>query len=1121
MDLAVWLRALDLERYSQIFLDHGIDGEVLPDLTDADLEKIGVLLGHRKKILKAIALLRSSGSWSTELGGPRAAAVIRPEAERRQITAFFCDLVGSTALGSRLDPEDFNELISAYHTCIVETVQPFGGFVARHFGDGDLVYFGYPDAREDDAEQAIHAALEIVSAVGAIRAGIPEQLEVRVGIATGLVIVGDLSLTEVQERQVVGEPLNIAARLQALAEPGCVVIADSTRKLVGRLFKLRDLGLKSLKGIPERLQVWQVLGPSFIESRFDALHAVGLTPLVGRDEHIDQILRRWELARSGNGQVVLLGGEAGIGKSRISATVVERITERHTTLRLFCSPSRANSALYPFINQLECAARFDRKDLPQAKVLKLDALLAANAASPEDKAAIVELLSLPNSNPYPWLDFPRQRKRKTLDALSGQLEALSRKRPVVAIFEDLQWADPTSIELLGLTIEGIRPMRVLAIISFRPDFAPPWSGQPQVTTLMLNRLEPQDAEAMVEWIAGSEALPMDVRQEIVERTSGVPLFIEELTKAMLEAGPVELRARVALSGGPSLVRRIPATLHASLMARLDRLGSAKEVAQIGAAIGREFSYELLAGVARLTETELQRGLNRLVQAGLLFRSDEDSNGHYLFKHALIQDEAYSTLLRGRRHELHARIVEVLEEKFQTTCEAEPELLAHHCAEAAVVAKAVQYWRKAGQQSISRSALTEAVTQLKRGLELAARAELTSELRSEQLVLQVALATTLVHIQGYAAPEVINAFEDARLLVERARSLGEQPTDLLLQFSIMYGLWVANYVAIDANRMLERAKEFLDLAEGQQSSAPKLVGHRIMGTSLFMQGRFDGALIHLNQAVAMYQPEQHRGLTTRFSQDIGISALSFRSWTLWHLGYPDAAVKDAKELLAKARDLGEVTTLTYALFHVVIPEVLSGRVAEAEVRLDELMSLTERHGLFFWKSLGLFLQGWCLYLSGRATDAARTLNAAFAMYSSTGSTLFTPIFLGILAGAYAQEGRMKESLEAINEGLLAVERTNERWAEAELYRLLGELRLSAPGSDHKEAEQCLQKSMAIARRQHAKSYELRTASSMARYYLKCDNRTKARDALAPVFGWFSEGSGTPDLEDANALMQSLQ
>ena len=1111
MDVAVWLRALDLERYGQTFLDNGIDGEVLPHLTDADLEKIGVLLGHRKKILKAIAVLRSSGSWS---------AATRPEAERRQITAFFCDLVGSTALGSTLDPEDFHELISAYHKCIAETVQPFGGCVAKHFGDGDLVYFGYPDAHEDDAEQAIRAALEIVSAVRAIWAG-PQQLEVRVGIATGVVIVGDLSLGEVQERQVVGEPLNIAARLQVLAEPGCVVIADSTRKLVGRLFELRDLGLKNLKGIPKQLQVWQVLGPSVIESRFHALHPAVLTPLVGRDEHIDQIQQCFQRAISGKGQVVLLGGEPGIGKSRISAAMLERITGPHVTLRLFCSPSRANSALYPFINQLECAARFDRKDSPRAKLRKLDALLAASAASLEDRAAIVELLSLPNSNRYAWQDFPRQRKQKTLDALLRQLKALSREQPVVVIFEDLQWADPTSIELLGLTIEDIRSMRVLAIISFRPDFAPLWSGRPQVTLLMLNRLEPQDAEAMVESIAGSEVLSMDVRREVVERTSGVPLFIEELTKAIIEAGPVELRARVALSSGTSVVRSIPATLHASLMARLDRLGSAKEVAQIGAAIGRQFSYELMAGVARLTETELQHGLNRLMQAGLLFRSDEDSNEQYLFKHALIQEEAYNTLLRGRRQELHARIVEVLEERFQATCEAEPELLAHHCAEAAIIAKAVQYWRKAGQQSISRSALTEAVTQLKRGLELAARAALTPELRSEQLVLQVALASTLVHIQGYAAPEVIAAFEDARSMVERARSLGEQPTDSLLQFSVMYGLWVANYVAINTNHMYDRAKVFLDLANGQQSSAPKLVGHRILGTSLFMQGRFDEALIHLNEAVAMYQPEEHRGLAVRFSQDIGISALSFRSWTLWHLGYPDAAAKDTKELLAKARDLGEATTLTYALFHVLIPDVLSGRVAEAEVRVDELISLTERHNLFFWKSLGLFLRGWCLYLSGRATDAARTLNAAFAMYSSTGSTLFTPVFLGILAGAYAQEGRMKESLEAINEGLIAVERTNERWGEAELYRLLGELLLSAPGSDYKDAERWLHESIAIASRQHAKSYELRTANSMARYYLKCENRTKARDALAPVFGWFSKCSWTQDLEDAKALMRFLQ
>jgi class 3 adenylate cyclase/predicted ATPase len=1122
LDIAAWLHDLDLSRYERTFRDNAIDVEVLAELTDADLEKLGVLLGHRKRLLRAIAALDSRplapAGISAAVGPPSRLDY----AERRQITALFCDLVDSTALTSRLDPEDMRELMGAYHRCVAETVQPFGGFMARYMGDGALVYFGYPEAHEDDAEQAIRAGLELTAAIRAIRVDPLIQMQARIGIASGLVVMGDLlAFADVQERHAVGETLNLAARLQSVAEPGAVMIAQSTRRLVGNLFDCRDAGRVEFKGIPGPVQVWQVLRPSAIASRFEALHPTALTPLVGRQDDIELILGQWQQAKSGRGQVVLLAGEPGIGKSRVVVTVLEQIAkEPHIPLRYFCSPGRTNSALFPLISQIEHAAGFEREDDVRSKLERFDALMSRTSASAEDKALVGALLSLPSSGGDSWHAFPHQRKRKTLDALLRQLDALAHRKPVLIAFEDLHWADPTSVELLGRTIAAIRRMRVMVLISFRPDFVPPWIGQPQVTLLMLNRLNARDAGTIVERIAGSEVLAGDITREIVERTSGVPLFVEELTKAILEAGASELRARVALSSVPSPTRDIPATLNASLMARLDRLGSAKEVAQVGATIGRQFSHELLGAVARLGDSELHTCLDRLVQAGLLVRVGTPSDAHYLFKHALVQDAAYATLLRGRRQELHARIVNVLEEQFAETCEGHPEVHAHHCTEAGFVEKAVVYWGKAGRQSISRSALLEAVAQFRCGLDQIARLAPTPALRREQLILQVELAGTLVHIRGYAAPEVVAAFADARAMVERARELGEYPEDPLLEFSIMYGLWVANYVAIDVDMMRHHATEILALAGRQNTSAPQLIGHRLMGTSLVMRGEFEGALAHLDRAVALYQPDQHRLLAARFSQDIGMSSLSFRSWTLWHLGRPAAALADVEQLLEQARDLGQVPTLIYALFHGAVPEILCGRQAEAEDHVGELMSLVERHGLSFWKSLGLFLQGWCETENGRAADAVRSLHVGFSTYASTGSTLFIPIFKCVLARAYAQQGRQVEALDAVNEALAAAQRTNETWAEAELHRTMGELLMASPTSDPKQAESCFRNAIAIARRQGARGYELRAATSLAGLLAQQARPAQAYDVLAPVYAAFSEGFDTRDLEQARALLSTL-
>ena len=710
--IAQWLEKLGMTEYAQRFAENRIDFSVLRDLTDQDLKDLGVVLGDRRKILRAISELAGAAPATSQVH-----AVTEPKlqdtAERRQVTVMFSDLVGSTALSARMDPEDLREVISAYQKCVAETVRRFDGFVAKYMGDGVLVYFGYPQAHEDDAERSVRAGLELIAAVTALKSPVPMQT--RVGIATGLVVVGDLiGSGEAQERGIVGETPNLAARLQTIAEPNKVVIAEGTRKLLGNLFELEDLGTKDLKGVTGPVRAWAALRVSSAEGRFEAMHAAGLTDLVGREEELDLLLRRWSKAKAGEGQVVLLSGEAGIGKSRLTAALLERLaSEPHTRLRYFCSPQHTDSAFYPIISQTERAAGLAHDDTTQAKLDKLDAVLAQTSTPIQDAALFAEMLSLPNDGRYPALDLaPEERRQRTQEALTAQLAGLTRQRPVLMIVEDAHWVDPTSLEVFGRTVDQIKTLPVLLIVTFRSEFNAPWAGRSHVTSLALNRLGEREAAAIIARIVGNKDLPADVTAEIVERTDGIPLFVEEMTKAVLEAES-EGEARQTAAAVPSPALAVPASLHASLMARLDRLGPAKDVAQIGAAIGREFSHALLAAVVREPEAELRSALDRLIAAGLLFRQGVPPQATYLFKHALLQDAAYGTLLREPRRALHARIAETLERQFVEIAESQPELLARHCTEAGLIEKAAGLWGKAGQRSLERSALVEAVAQLRR------------------------------------------------------------------------------------------------------------------------------------------------------------------------------------------------------------------------------------------------------------------------------------------------------------------------------------------------------------------------------------------------------------------------
>ena len=1104
-----WLSSHGLSDYADRFAEHRIDLSVLPDLTDDDLKELGVFLGDRRRILRLIAEL---GPKSQVPDTPRSR---RPdEAERRQVTVMFADLVGSTALSVGMDPEDLRDVFAAYSSCAEETVGKFGGNVAQYMGDGILVYFGYPHAHEDDAERAVRSGLELIEAVAGLKTC--DRQQVRVGIATGVVVVGNLTPS------IVGETPNLAARLQSIAEPDMVVISEGTRRLLGHLFELEDLGTRDLKGIAAPVQVWAVLRPSSSTSRFEALHPSGMTALVGREEEYELLRRRWSKAKEGEGQAVLLSGEAGIGKSHLTVAFTERLKgERYLRIRCFCSPQHTNSALYPIIDHVERSAAFARDDPRQAKLDKLDKVLRQSWSSAEDSALFVEMLSLPSDGRYPVLELtPQQRRQRTMDALVRQVEILSNTAPVLVVFEDAHWSDPTSLELIGRLASHIANHRVLLVISFRPEFEAPWIGLAHVTALALTRLAPRDVDLIIDHIVGNNPLPAAVRHDIIERTDGIPLFVEEMTKAVLETASEDAALRTTASV-PSPAMAVPASLHASLMARLDRLGGSKELAQIGAAIGREFSHELLAAVACRPEAKLEMQLDRLMRAGLLFRQGVPPDATYLFKHALVQDAAYGLLLREPRRDLHARIAETLESKFDEIAENIPEVLARHWAEAGHLERAAVLLGKAGQRSAQRSALIEATEQLSRALDLIASLPGTPLLRREEIKLQVELITPLLHLRGYAAPETRAAVDRARLLLERAEALGEPTEDPLLLFSVLYGLWVANLVAFNGDVMRELAIQFSELAEKQSATWPPMIGSRIMGLSLLHTGDFAEGRTHLDHAIALYDPAEHRDLATRFfGQENGAAILSWRSIASWLLGYPDAALADVEQALRLAREAEHVATLVYVINFSIWSYIHCGNYTIAAKLVDEYAPLQKQLGSSFWEGWGMMQRGCLLTLTGKASEAVQTITSGVEFLRSTGTTMWMPLFLSYLAGANAEIGQFGEASIKISEAMTAVETTKERWHEAELNRVAGEIALRAPQPDVAKAEAYFARALEVARQHQAKAWELRAAMSIARLLRAEGKRERARDILAPVHGWFTQGFDARDLRNAKLLLEEL-
>jgi class 3 adenylate cyclase/predicted ATPase len=1116
MDIVLWLRSLGLGKYEAVFRENDIDETVLSSLTHENLKELGVAsFGHRVKLLDAVAALRGDTSApgpSSDSKTTPSASNAPPEdrAERRQVTVMFSDLVGSTALSARMDPEDLREVISAYQNCVAETVNRFGGFVAKYMGDGVLIYFGYPQAHEDDAERAVRAGLALVDAVGGLKTH--AALQTRIGIATGLVVVGDLIGSGAsQEQAIVGDTPNLAARLQGIAEPNGVVVADSTRRLVGKLFELQDLEAQELKGISGPVRAWAALRPSSLESRFEALHASGVTELVGREEEIEITMRRWSRAKSGQGQVVLLSGEPGIGKSRLTAALLERAApEPHTHLRYFCSPQRTDSVLYPIISQMERAAGFTHADTVQMKLDKLDAVLALSSTSRQDAALFAEMLSVPNDGRYPALELtPQQRRQKTLEALFTQVQTFARKNPVLMIFEDAHWSDPTSLEAFGRAVNRVTTLPMLLLITYRPEFEPPWIGQPHVTALTLNRLTRHEVDAMIDRIAGNKQLPGNVRPDIIERTDGIPLFVEEMTKAVLEAES-HTDAERAAAAIPSAAVAVPVTLHASLMARLDRLGGpAKEVAQIGAAIGREHPHALLALVTRKPDAELEAALARLVAAGLLFRQGLPPQATYLFKHALVRDVAYGSLLRGQRQALHSRIAGVLAEHFPTTVEAEPEVMAHHYREAGMADAASTYFERAGDRAADRSAYIEATAHFRAAIEQADCLPHKEERARRALTLLLKLGPALAVTIGEWKPEV-------EAVYRRARDLGREVDDGPKLFRATWGLWLCAS-RTDNKQSRKWTEELTSLAQRLGDESLLLEAQHCRWGDEVYGGNVPQLLEASEGGIRHYDAKRHAHLADAFGgHDPGVCALGNHSLGLALRGFPDQARRTLEKPFALAEFLSQPPSIGWAHRLAGFTFVVLRDRHDGERMGERLVALAEKFDLPYFRWLGRYFMGWSKAQGLTLSQGLASMEEAFPSIVNEQAYKF---LAAALAEARFDAGRATDALALVDHALDTGEGPANGLYVPEIHRLRGTF-LKSLRSPAEEVESALRTALQIAEEQGAFLLKLRAATSLARLWRSQGKVSEARELLAPVYGWFTEGFDTRDLKEAKALLEEL-
>jgi class 3 adenylate cyclase/tetratricopeptide (TPR) repeat protein len=1123
VNIASWLRQLGLEQYTEAFRANAIDEKVLPQLTAEDINELGVqLIGHRRKLLSAIAELRVSDAAYMEnqqfeqsyLPAQRSADSTSGEspsgAERRQLTVMFSDLVGSTALSTRLDAEDLREIIATYQRCCAEVIREFGGYLAKYLGDGVLAYFGYPQAHEDDAERAVRAGLVLIQRVGCFGFAIG-KVDVRVGIATGQVIVGDLiGDGEAREHDVIGQTPNLAARLQAKAAPNTVLISESTRRLIGDLFDFDDVMSVKLKGFQNHLQVWKPLRPIGVKSRFEALRAPSLTPLVGREEELELLMRRWTRAKSGNGQVVLISGEAGIGKSRIAAAFEERLQPfEHARVRLSASPQHRDSTLHPVIGHLERAAEFAHNDSPETKLEKLQRFLSrSEQSSAETTALFAELLSLPAAVP---LD-PHTKRELTLRALTWLFEALAYKSPVLLVVEDMHWLDSTSRDLLDSIVERTPKLPVICVVTSRPEASPTWVAQAHVTALSLNRFDEQHTVALIKKVADNRSLASEIIQRIVTRTDGIPLFIEEMTKSLLESGMLRAEEDHYVLD-PSLPQlAIPSSLHALLLSRLDRLEGAKEVAQVAAALGREFSFELLRAVSHITGDQLKEALSRLLAAGLIFRRGSAPRESFIFKHALVQDAAYSTLLRGPRRALHARVASIQEEQFPEIGDHQPEIVAHHYTEAGLPDNAIKYWRKAGELALRRSANVEAVQHLTHALALTPSLGDEALRRRQELAIYLVLGQAVRGIKGHAAPETLQMFTNARDRLDIEANAKQK-------MSILYGLFGVHFVRGEHAAAYEVAREAAALVPSGTPVEASAAANSLLGHVLWAMGKFTDARVHLEQALRT----DHRGVRNeedrRLAENHRVAVLSFLAHTLWALGYPEQAKCASTQAISRARDSGHVPLTAFALHGHAFLMIAFGADPEAhDLAADEAVTYCVEHEITTYEHWSRFYQGMVL---AQRNDRLGTeiMRKAMVAAAQAHAGLFRPLHLCHLAHAEARFGGVEAGIELLERAIESAAETTELLFESELHRVKGELLFDIGRHDDAKIE--LDRAFAIAQHQGARLWELRAATSCARLLRGEGRISQAKEILTPIYDWFTEGFGTPDLKTAKMLIDELR
>jgi class 3 adenylate cyclase/predicted ATPase len=1044
-----------------------------------------------------------------------ASAALTHQPEHRQLTVMFVDMVGSTALSRVLDPEEMNELLKLYRNAVAGEVARFDGHVTKFMGDGILAYFGWPVAHEDDAERAVRAGFASIESVARLRAPATQSLAARVGVATGLVVVGELiGEKETRQEAAVGQTPTLATHLQSLAAPGAMVISGATRRLLGQLFKVEELGAQRVEGFGELVDAWRVISESGAESRFEALHGLAVVPLIGRDHELALLIDRWRQAKAGEGQVVLLAGEAGIGKSRLVLALREHLRqEPRIRLRYQCSSHHISSALWPVVQQLERAAGFERTDTSERKLEKLEALLGQAVSDVRAVAPLIaSLLSIDDGGRYPSLNLsPQAQRARTLSALVAQLEGLAAKQPVLMVLEDAHWLDPTSIELFEEVVARIERLPVLLVVTFRPEFKPPWAGFAHVSQLSLNRLSREQGSIVIAAVARGKQLPQAVLEEIVAKTDGVPLFLEEFTKSVLESGLLrDVGDRYELEG-PLPPLAIPSTLHDSLIARLDRLPLTKEVGQIAACIGREFSHKLLVAVAQRGEPELQASLDQLVQAQLIFRQGARPDVRYMFKHALVRDAAYKGLLKSRRRQIHARIAAALEDKFPDAARSAPQLVAEHYTTAELWGQAIGYWLKAGQLATARSALAEATAHLHKGLELLAKLPDLPERGRIELDFQLTLGACLTSSKGFSAPEVQAVYDRA---LELCQGLG----DASEYFAALHGMWWLRYTRGDAEIACNLGEQLLRLAERRGDTALRIAAHRAFGYSLTFIGNLTAARDQFEQGIALYDPETHGALASRHGgADPGVACLAMSQLTLWALGYPDQALRRGPEALAIARRLAHPMGECWSLLSAAMLHQLLGEPKAAQERADAVLRLATEQAFELYIGWATPLAAWEPAVEAENEDGIARIRHGIAVSQARGSVLFKPYWLGLVADAWSRRGHPSKGLEAVAEGLAEIDRCNERLWEAELLRLKGELLLRKKPPEPKEAEAAFSKAIDVARRQQAKSWELRAATSLSRLWAEWGDQEKAVELLAPIVNWFTNGIGTSDLRRARELL----